>query len=117
MNLRDAYAKLRDTEAELRRLRDAIEDMTLNPEMFDFYDGTNSFCEDEMYIVSKASIPFAKDDEYPLPELEAHYTRRQWRVEDNVAGVVHVGDAASLTDAKRQVVLAMADYCMIKETT
>lgn len=116
MTLRDAYAKLRDTEAELRRLRDVIEDMTLNPELFDFYDGTNSFCEDEMFIISKAIIPFADGNMCPLPELEAHYTRRQWRVEDNEAGVVYVGDADNLTDAKRQVVLAMADYCARKET-
>ena len=117
MTLRDAYAKLRDTEAELRRLHDAIEEMTLSPELFDFYDGTNSFGEEEMYIISKASIPFADGNMCPAPELEAHYTRRQWSVEDNVAGVVHVGDATSLTDAKRQVVLAMADYCMRKEKT
>lgn len=116
MTLRDAYAKLRDTEAELRRLRDAIEDMTLNPDVFDFYDGVNSFGEEEMFIISKAAIPFADGNMCPLPELEAHYTRRQWSVEDNVAGVLHCGDADNLTDAKRQVVLAMADYCMKKET-
>lgn len=117
MNLREAYAMLRDAEAELRRLRDVIEEMTLNPDVFDFYDGTNSFCEEEMFIISKDGIPFADGNMCPAPELEAHYTRRQWRVEDNESGVVHVGDATSLTDAKRQVVLAMADYCMRKETT
>ena len=117
MNLREAYTKLREAEAELRRLRDAIDEMTLNPDLFDFYTGTNSFNDTEAYIVSKATMPLGDGDVCPAPELEAHYTRRQWSVEDNTSGVIHCGDATSLTDAERQVVLAMADYCTKKETT
>ena len=113
-SISEAYARLRSLLAELAQVQATIDRLTLDPDVFDHYEGVNEFGDREDHIASHASLPA---DEYGVtePELYAVFNCRQWRVDDNLNGETHSGNADSFADAQRQVILAMADYMMKKE--
>lgn len=112
--LREAYARLRDLANETRQVQATIDRLTLDPNVFDHYEGVNEFGDREDHIASHANLP---TDEHGVsePELYAVFNCRQWHVDDNLNGNVYFGNADNFSDAKQQVIDAMADYCMKKE--
>ena len=114
--LREAYARLRALQAELHQVQATIDRLTLDPDLFRYYREENAFSEREDHIVSVANLPLP-EDHCPEPELTAVFNADRWRVEDNLNGCEHSGTADNFADAQRQVILAMADYVMKKETT
>lgn len=120
-SLAEAYARLRALTAELAQVQATIDRLTLDPDVFLCYSGESAFGEREDHIVSHAETPYngpCADPVCPMvEELTATFNRRQWRVDDNLNGETYAGDADNFADARRQTILAMADYMMKKEKT